>query len=106
MRATEIVCIIDCKNRMNSESDFQSLAESIGDSKFDYILCCKACGELWSSHIVGEPYMAVAELFSEKLKDYGAMLILDVASQPGGCPKYLPEEMNLTSRPYFISTAG
>lgn len=82
------------KFEVNSESDFQSLAESIGDSKFDYILCCKACGELWSSHIVGEPYMAVAELFSEKLKDYGAMLILDVASQPGGCPKYLPEEMN------------
>lgn len=82
------------KFEVNSESDFYSLADRIGDARFDYILCCKACNELWSEGIVKQPYRAVAETFSAKLKDYGIMLLLDVASLPDGCPAYLPIEMN------------
>ena len=79
---------------VGSESVLKSMAESVGNTRFDYILCCKACNELWSDGIVKQPYLTAAESFSAKLKDYGAMLILDVVSKPDGCPEYLPIEMN------------
>lgn len=79
---------------VSSESDFLQMAQSVGDNRFDYILCCKACAELKSRHVIEQPYFSAASTFSALLKDNGIMLILDVACQPDGCAEYLPKEMN------------
>lgn len=90
---------------VSSESDFLQMAQSVGDNRFDYILCCKACGELKSRHVIEQPYFSAASTFSALLKDNGIMLILDVASQPDGCEEYLPKEMNYELNSFVSSNA-
>ena len=70
------------------------MAQRVREKRFDFILCCKMCGELLSRGVSDSPYFSVAEKFSGLLKPHGVMLILDLANRPQGCDKYLPVKMN------------
>jgi len=102
--ATEIVFKQQCL--VQSKEDFPLMALSVAGTEFDYILCCKMCGELRSRHVIDQPYSEVASTFSARLKDSGVMLILDVTSKPDGCDKYLPREMNSELNSFIASNGG
>ena len=70
------------------------MARLVRKVRFDFILCCRMCGELWSGGVSETPYLLAAEKFSKLLKPEGLMLILDLTNKPDGCDEYLPVEMN------------
>ena len=102
--ATEIV--YKEQHVIQGSYDFPLMALSVAGTEFDYILCCKMCGELRSRHVIDQPYSEVASTFSARLKDSGVMLILDVTSKPDGCDKYLPREMNSELNSFIASNGG
>ena len=104
--ATEIV--YKEQHVIQGSYDFPLMALGVAGTEFDYILCCKMCGELKSRHVVEQPYSAVASTFSARLKDNGIMLLLDVTSQPKSiwCKDYLPVEMNFELNSFISSNAG
>lgn len=103
--ATKIV--LKEQHLVQSKDDFPLMALGVAGTEFDYILCCKMCGELKSRHVVEQPYSAVASTFSARLKDNGIMLILDLTSKPKSiwCKHYLPVEMNHELNEFISSNA-
>ena len=101
--AAEIV--LKEQHLVQSKDDFPLMALGVAGTEFDYILCCKMCGELKSRHVVEQPYSEVASTFSAKLKDSRVMLILDLTSQPKGCDRYLPALMNSELKSFLSSNA-
>ena len=103
--ATEIV--YKEQHVIQGSYDFPLMALGVAGTEFDYILCCKMCGELKSRHVIDQPYSAVASTFSARLKDNGVMLILDLTSQPKSiwCKHYLPVEMNSELKSFLSPNA-
>lgn len=99
--ATKIV--LKEQHRVQSKEDFPLMALGVAGTEFDYILCCKMCGELRSRHVIDQPYFSVADTFSARLKDSGVMLILDVTGKPNGCDEYLPREMSRELNSFIAS---
>ena len=88
------VSVRETCHKAGSEAGLLYMARRVRNVRFDFILCCKMCGELWSRGVSDSPYLSAAEKFSGLLKPDGVMLILDLANRPDGCAEYLPVEMN------------
>lgn len=93
-RSNRSLAIYQTCHRVNSEADLLYVSVCVSQVQFDYILCCKVCGELKLKNVIDKPYFSVAEKFSATLRANGIMLILDLTDKPDGCNQYLPREMN------------
>ena len=94
LRSGRAVSVDAICHKARSDTGLLYMERQVRQVRFDFILCCKTCGELRSRGVSGSPYLSAAEKFSGLLKEDGLMLILDLTNKPEGCDEYLPVEMN------------
>ena len=103
VRSGRAVSVSKTCHKARSGTGLSCMAKRVRNERFDFILCCKMCGELLSSGVSDSPYFSVAEKFSGLLKPDGVMLILDLANRPQGCDEYLQVGMNSELNEFVLS---